>query len=332
MRKNFTNQKKNKYGLSNKQKENKSLKKLHELFIKYKLHSVCCAPATIKGYCQAFNLLMQYRPDLTLNELTEETMILFFEFLNTRLRQVGKQKIVRVYKNSSVASVRGKLGTFFKWLVVRRYIGENPFSKMEYPDISYTDSRAFKSYEFDIICNAINTKIHWLNLLIKKRNIAIVMLLAYMGLRKEELIGLTLSDVDMIRKLITIRSVTTKSKRGRILPINNELLPYLFDYLDCRRCYTTKAFWVSGTLDRPFTEHGMKYLSNLLTQVTKINCHWHRYRHMFATNFYYTTKDLLTLHKLMGHSSIKMTLSYLRSLSDEQTISQIKRISIGEFV
>lgn len=274
---------------------------------------------------------MQFRSNLQLEDLTEETMILFFEFLNTRLRKVGKKLIVRIYKNSSVVSVRGGLSAFFKWLVDRNYLVTNPFRKIEFPKVTYTDPRAFTSYEIDIICNAVNTKIKWANLLIKKRNIAIVMLLIYCGLRKEELLGLSLNDVNFHRKTITIRSYTTKSRRARIIPLNDELLPYLDDYLDYRCQYTSQSFFVSGTLDRPITEHGLKHLSNIISRTTKINCHWHRYRHTFATNFYNVTRDLLTLHILMGHSSLKMTLTYLRSLTDDHLTSQIKRLSIGQF-
>lgn len=310
----------------------KSLENLHGLFIKYKQHVVGSAPATIKSYQQTFKLLLQYKSDLKPNDLTEETIILFFEFLNTRLRKVGNQQVVRVYKNSSIASVRGKLGTFFNWLVERSYIPTSPFQKMEYPDVSYTDPRAFTAKEFDKICTAVNTKIQWANLFIKKRNITIIMLLAFTGLRKEELIGLQMNDVDMERKVITVRSSTTKSKRARTIPINNQLIPYLTDYLSYRYKYKTNAFWVSGTLDRPLTEHGVKHLANLITRVTNINCHWHRYRHTFAINFYNKTRDVLSLHRLMGHSSLKMTLTYLRSLPEDHFVNQVKRISIDEFV
>lgn len=325
------------YNLSSEQKRYKksngdvSLRHLHELFIKYKRYAVCSAPATLKTYCQVFKLLMQFNSRLLLEDLTETTMIQFFEFLNTRKRKVGKKLIVREYKKSSIASIRGALGSFFKWLVAREYIKENPFQKMEYPDISYTDPQAFTAQEFDIICSFVNTRIQWSNLLIKKRNIAIIMLLVYTGLRKEELLGLTLKDVNLIRKTITVRSATTKSKRARIVPINKELVPYLKDYLSQRRNCETASFLISGILDRPLTEFGLRHLCNVLTRETKINCHWHRFRHTFATNFYNLTRDLLTLHVLMGHSSLKMTMTYLRSFKDDHLTKQIKRISIHQF-
>lgn len=309
-----------------------SLVKLHEQFIKYKLYAVGTSVITIKDYRYNFQLLLKYKPDIKIHELTEETLVNFMEFLNTRFRKVGNRNIVRVFKNSSIATVRGKLNTFFDWLVERGYLSENPFHKIKYPDVSYTDPRAFSVREFETICYTVNTKIQWSNLLIKKRNIAIIMFLTLTGVRKEELVGLQLPDVDLEREFVKIRAETSKSKRSRLIPMSSQLIPYLEDYLFFRKEYSTQSFWVSGTQDHTFTEHGVKHLVILLKKVTKINCHLHRFRHTFATNYYMQTHDLVGLQKLMGHRSFKMTLSYLRSMPDEHLVEQMRKLTINEFV
>lgn len=309
-----------------------NLLKLHEQFIKYKLFAVGTTHITIKHYRYIFGQLLKYKPNLKVHDLTEETIVNFMEYLNTRLRQVGNKSMIRVYKNSSIATVRGKLNAFFEWLVERGYLLENPYHKIKYPDVSYTDARAFSPREFETICFAVNTKIKWENLLIKKRNIAIIMLLTLTGVRKEELIKLQLQDVDMERGLIKVRAETSKSKRSRIIPISSELLPYLEDYLHFRRDYTTSVFWVSGRINHNFTEHGLKHFIKLLKSVTKINCHLHRFRHTFAINYYTQTHDLFGLQKLMGHRSFKMTLSYLRSMPEEHLVEQMKKLTLDEFV
>lgn len=309
-----------------------SLRELHGQFIKFKLHGARNADKTIKNYQQNFNLLLQYKFDITLEDLKEATMVEFLEFLNTRERRVGKLNIVRTYKNSSIASVRSKLSGFFNWLAERHYISSNPFDKIPYPDVAYVDRRAYSVKEFETICYAINTKIKWASLLIKKRNIALIMFLTLTGVRKEELLGLMLSDIDLEKKIITVRGETSKSKRTRLIPMNLELLPYLLDYLDARKQYTTPYLWVSGTGDRNFTEHGAKHFIDILTKITYINCHLHRFRHTFATNYYKQTHDLVGLKKLMGHRSLKMTLAYLRSLPDEHLVEQMHRMSIADFI
>lgn len=277
-------------------------------------------------------MLLSFKADIEIKDLTEETMINFFEYLNTRERQVGKEKIVRAYKSSSVAVVRSRLNGFFNWLIERGYLAKNPFEKIPYPEVTYTDKRAFSPKEFETICHAVNTKIHWANLLIKKRNIAIVMFLVFTGVRKEELLGIQITDIDIERKLITIRAETSKSKRTRLIPMNFQLIPYIEDYLIFRKDYTSESFWVSGTLDRPLTEHGAKHLIDLISKETNINCHLHRFRHTFAINYYRQTHDIVGLKTLMGHKSLKMTLSYLRSLPDSHVTEQIQKMVIKDFV
>jgi integrase len=323
---------KNKTRSKSKHREKKSLKGLHELFIKYHVNILGTAPATIKSYCYNFGLLLQYNPDIALKDLTEETMINFFEFLNTRKRKVGREYVVREYKKSAAATVRGKLNSFFKWLGERKYLAKNPFDTMQYPDVSYTDPRAFTSREIETICHAINTNIRWANLLIKKRNIAIVMFLLFTGVRKTELLQIALSDIDLQKKTVIVRSYTSKSKRARIIPLNNELIPYLEDYLNYRDQYNTPLLWVSGTQDIALTEHGAKHFITLLSKVTHINCHLHRFRHTFASSYYKSTQDLLGLKRLMGHRSLNMTLSYLRSLADDYLVQQVKKMTIKDFI
>lgn len=313
-------------------REDISLKVLHNLFIKYKRYAIGTAQATIKSYCYHFQLLLKFKPDIELEDLTEEMIVNFFEFLNTRKRSVGKEYINRIYKNSSIATVRGKLNAFFKWLIERGYLKASPFDKIRYPEVSYTDRRAFTLKEFEAICIAVNFKIKWQSLLIKKRNVAIIMFLVYSGVRKEELLGLTLNDIDFDRKIITIRAETSKSKLTRYIPMNRELVPHLTDYLNYRIRITCKYLWIAGTHDRELTEHGLKHFIKLLNKVTSFHCHAHRFRHTFATNYYKLTHDIVGLKKLMGHKSLKMTLTYLRSLPDEHLVEQIKKITIKEFM
>lgn len=313
-------------------KQDIPLRILHTMFLKFKLYGSGNSIATIRKHQYYFTLLMQFNSNLTTRDLTEETLINFLEYLNTRERKIGKQLVVRMYKNSSIASVRSTLNIFFNWLLERNYIRINPFEKIPFPKVSYTDKRAYSPREFEAICYAINTRIRWANLLIKKRNIAIVMFLVLTGVRKEELLGLQLSDLDLFRKVVVIRAETSKSKRSRIIPINIDLISYLEDYLNQRKHLLTLFLWVSGLVDKPFTEHGAIHFMRLLTNVTNINCHLHRFRHTFATNYYKQTHDIVGLQKVLGHNSIKMTLQYLRSLPDEYIVDQMRKITIDEFV
>ncbi|MBX7047125.1 MAG: tyrosine-type recombinase/integrase [Ignavibacteria bacterium] len=321
-----------KLNLNYKPTEPETLSSLHERFIKHKQYAEGHSKITIEDYKYHFRMLLMFKTDMTLADLNEETLVNYLEYLNTRERKVGTKNIVRPYKNSTIATVRGKLSAFFNWLIERKYLSNNPFDKIAYPEVTYTDSRAFTPKEFESICHAVNSKIQWNNLVIKKRNIAIVMFLFHTGVRRNELVNIMLKDVDLDRRLIRINGETSKSKRTRLIPLNKELIPYLTDYLHYRKQFRTEYFWISGTLNGNFTRHGLKHFTKLLTKVTGINCHPHRFRHTFAVMYYQLTHDILGLMKLMGHKSLKMTLTYLRSVPDEHLIDQIERISINEYI
>lgn len=313
-------------------KETLCLRELHGQFIKFKLFGSHKSKATIRNYTYNFELLLNYRPDLTLKDLNEETIINFFAFLDSRKRKVGREYVVRSYKKSSLVMVRCSLNCFFHWLLERNYIRVNPFENMPFTEIVYSDPVAFTRKEFEKISYAVNTKIDWCSLLIKKRNTAIIMFLLLTGVRKEELLNIRLSDADIEREVIIIRGETSKSKRTRIIPMNLKLVPYLEDYLAYRKDFTCEYLWVSCKSDRRFTEHGIKHLINLISAVTKINCHLHRFRHTFAANYYMETHDIIGLKKLMGHKNLRMTLSYLRSIPDEHIAEQIKKVSFDKFI
>ncbi len=308
------------------------LRILHEMFLKFKYYGERNSEVTIKGHRDTFKLFMKFSPNITLSDLTETTVVNFLEFINTRERKIGKDYVVKEYKNSSIVIMRNRLNVFFDWLVKRAYIKINPFEKIAYPKVTYTDRRAYSQKEFEAICYAVNTTIQWANLLVKKRNIALVMFLTFTGVRKEELLELQLSDVDLFRRFVIVRAETSKSKRGRIIPMNSSLLPYLEDYLEQRKSFLTLFFWVSGRSDQPFTENGASKFMKQISKATKFNCHLHRFRHTFATNYYKQTHDIVGLQKLMGHTSFRMTLSYLRSLPDEHVVEQIRKITIDEFL
>ncbi|MFA5048819.1 MAG: tyrosine-type recombinase/integrase [Patescibacteria group bacterium] len=311
-------------------KKNLRFDDLFETFIRQCRSVEGKSPATIRNYRQNFELLKKFKPDIKLLDLTPELMGSFFEFLQNRKRMVGNKFIVRNLKNSSVATVRGKLNVFFDWLIEYKYLKINPFKGIKYPAFDYTDRRAFTKDEIDKIYLAINRDIVWENQLLKKRNTAFFMMLLYTGIRKGEILGLKLFDLDLKNRLLTIRAETSKSKRTRIIPINSELVPHLEEYLAFMDDYTTGDLWVSSNNDRHFTEHGLKHLINHLNQATGVNCHVHRFRHTFATNYYAQTHDIVNLKKLLGHRDMKMTLSYLRSLPDDDAISQMGKFTLAK--
>ena len=312
----------------------KNLKQLHAEFIEEQRYSAKLSPETLRGYQSAFDLLQKIIPTIDPETISEKTMTEFFKQLETRERMVGRGKIKKGVRKSTIATYRSKLNTFFEWLKRRGIIKKNPFNNMEYPDVRYEDIKFLKKEEVEKIITAITMNIKWANHLVQKRNMAIFCILLCCGLRKGELLGLKTYDIDLERKIITVRAETSKSKIERTIPLNSLAIRNLEDYVNERkkRNYSTSHFLVSNNRDDGFTSHGFKHLINLLNEKSGVNFHAHQLRHTFAINMLNQGCDIAKLKQLMGHRDIRMTAVYLRCLPTSAMRQDVELLTLDNLI
>lgn len=291
------------------------------------------SPVTIKNFRDNFELLKRFKPDLQPEDLTPRLITDFFVYLQERERKIGNQMVIRELKNSTLHTIRRKLQSFTDWLVANGHISRSPFEGIKFPDVNYTYKKALTKDEFDKVFLAISRDIRWPNKLLKTRNLAMIMLLVLTGIRRGELVGLKVSDLDMENKVLTVRGETSKSRRERRLRICRELVPYFDDYLKERADYTTPYLWVSNNGDRNLTMNGIKHFTEYLKRVTGVNCHLHRFRHTFAVNLYQSNgvRDPLAVKEALGHLNFRTTIGYLRSLPDSNVLNQMDDMRTSKF-
>ncbi|HEY3699577.1 MAG TPA: site-specific integrase [Spongiibacteraceae bacterium] len=137
------------------------------------------------------------------------------------------------------------------------------------------------------------------------------------GLRRGELFNLSWDDVDLKRRILSVRGSEipavggrgTKNNRTRHVPLNDI-------------AFATANAWAkqnqvtAGQLVFPSPVTG-KRLDNIntawraLIQSANINAfRFHDLRHTFASNLVMRGADLYTVKELLGHSSIEMTQRY----------------------
>jgi integrase/recombinase XerD len=298
--------------------DNNKLVNLHKEFIGQLAHMEKLAPATIKGYETTFNLLMQCFPDLTLVMIDSKMINRFFRWLDERERTIGRDKVVKSIKKSTVATHWSGLSRFFKWLKAHKHIDSNPFDseELEYPVVQYEDRKYLRKREVERIMASINFHIDWRNSFIRKRNFAIINTFLYTGIRSGELLGLKLESVDFNNNELTINPETSKSRRLRVVPINNKLKVALQDYLKERKIIEDKSeyLWVSGRRDK-FTNYGLKHTKDQIVKKSGVKFHLHQFRHTFAVNYLNVSKyNYYKLQQLLGHKDPRMTAKYTRSL------------------
>jgi site-specific recombinase XerD len=307
----------------------KTLQQLFTDYIAECTYSKKLRPETIKSYKIVFDHFSTMMPEVTTTEsLTREMLNEFFKRISTRERIVGRDTVKVGLEDSTVKTYGTKLSTFFTWLIQQRIITENPLQYIKLRHPQYKDKRALEDEEVRKIYSAI--VLHSKDSLMLKRDTAMVSVLFFCGLRLGEFISLQVTDVDLEKRLLTVRSETSKSKRTRHLFIHPTALLHLKEYIKERNInrYTTADLFVSYNEDKGLSRAGLKHWVQRLIKLSGVKFHLHRFRHCFATNLARNDVHLVKISKLMGHTDIRMTMAYLRSIDAGDLQEDINKLSI----
>ncbi len=252
------------------------------------------------------------------NFLTPAMMTEFFKRLQIKNPEI---------KASTTRSYWNKLTPFFDWLVIQRVLLSNPLKSLVPPVVRYEDVKSMDSSDIKKLYAAIvlnNT-----SELLHRRDTAMLSTLVFCGVRLNEFVSLEVGDLDLFKKVIVIRGKTSKSRKTRTIPLHPTLYFHLQEYLAARKRnkYSTEMLFVSKSRDAGITKDGLKHWINRLKRLTGVNCYVHRFRHTFACNLAMNNVNAVKIQKLLGHSSLEMTLTYLRSIHTDELDADIEKLS-----
>lgn len=142
--------------------------------------------------------------------------------------------------------------------------------------------------------------------------------LYYTGIRRRQLVGLTLSDVDLDQMTLHLSEKHAKNGIERSLPISMYLERDLRDLLNRHRMLgsqpTDQLFNVTVFNDRykgpTMTVWQVSGFFRRLSGVLDHKVSAHRFRHTFGTQLA-KNEDLKTVQELLGHTDINSTLEYI---------------------
>ncbi len=288
-------------------------------------------PSTLRYYSNTFGLFIKLQPEIILETLNTASVIDFFKKLQDRQRIAGKGIIKTGVKKSTVSTYWRKLNCFFEWLATKDYIKVNPLASVTCPTPSYEDRKFLQKTEIEKLLTALYTH-HDNNLLLLKRNLLVFHLFLFCGLRREELLQLQVRDIDVEKKLLTVRGDICKTGITRQIPLHSSVLLHFKDYMAIRKSYTTQYLIVSSERDEKLTGDGLKHLVEKIKKCSGVSFHLHQLRHTFAVNFLKTSNNIAKLKQLLGHKSIVMTLTYLRCLPVDEFRSDIESMSIDKLM
>lgn len=131
------------------------------------------------------------------------------------------------------------------------------------------------------------------------------------GLRRNEIRGLKLTDIDSKNFLIRIEN--SKGNKDRYTLLSRKILPALRKYCSI---YKPEKYLFNGRVKGlPYSEESLRRtFSQALKRsgITK-EVSLHSLRHSFASHLLAMGTDLFTIQKLMGHDDIRTTMVYLQA-------------------
>jgi site-specific recombinase XerD len=278
---------------------------LNEKFCNFSTYIRGYSPATVRRYRTVIRLF-QRRAEITqIAECTESKVREFFY----------RGRMERGWSANTYATYHKSLVVFFSWCVVEKCLPPNPAEGIEVPKAPRPLPRKLSLQEasraLEFVANA-----RWQSEFERRRNLAILATFLHAGLRKQELLSLHLSDVDLERQVILVR--LGKGAKDRLVPTGPTLPTILRAYL-AERGRLKKAcpqFFTSLNRDHGFTEEGLKRVLKRVRQATGLPIGAHMLRHTFATLMLEGGSDIFSISKMMGHSDIKTTTIYLAATAE----------------
>ncbi|HEY6190862.1 MAG TPA: tyrosine-type recombinase/integrase [Bacteroidota bacterium] len=231
-------------------------------------------------------------------------------FKTERLRQVSPVSV-----NIELRTLRAAFNTAVRWNI----IGANPLSKMQLVTVPEQSPSFFTKTDFQKLISVIREK--WLR--------EMVMLAAFTGMRKGEIVNLSWDTIDMQRKLIHIQtSPTFRTKQGkrRTIPLSD----VAFLLLQAQHGKSTSEYVFTSNdarISESWVSHRFKYYVRE-ARLTNAKLHFHSLRHTFASWLVQDGVSLYEVQKLLGHSNIAVTQVYSH-LQPETLHSTVNKISIS---
>ena len=139
------------------------------------------------------------------------------------------------------------------------------------------------------------------------------------GMRRGEIFQLTWDNVSFKNNIITVAADTAKSSRKRYINMNKEIQRVLNDW----NKYSSRVGLVF-----PNPETGKRLVDiksmwvNILKDAEIHNFRFHDLRHTFASNLVMKGAPLYMVQKLLGHSTLEMTMRYAH-LSPDSTAQAV---------
>jgi integrase/recombinase XerD len=145
------------------------------------------------------------------------------------------------------------------------------------------------------------------------RNWVITNLFFSTGIRQRSLLYLKVKDIDFDNQLLHVN--VTKNRKPLIVPLSTTMTQILKEYLTHRQHKNDDEYLFCTSYGSQMTKGNLYhnlYEYNKARGVERTGIH--RYRHTFAKQWILNGGNVVSLSKILGHSSLDITQNYLNIL------------------
>ena len=219
---------------------------------------------------------------------------------------------------------------FFKWLARNNHILYNPASEIELPRLEHRlPKHVLTARESELVMQQPDLKDP-----LGVRDRAILEVLYSTGMRRMELVGLKLYDLDVDRGTVMIRQ--GKGRKDRMIPIGERALAWIDKYItEVRPSLASEpdqAVLFLTNLCEPFTPNRLTQLVREYVTAADIGkrgaCHL--FRHTMATLMLENGADIRFIQQMLGHVKLDTTQIYtqvsIRKLKEIHTATHPARL------
>lgn len=290
---------------------NITFNQLLEKFFFEKCHRV----ETQKGYRKVVDQLLKFKKDILPDDLSREEVITW--------RKVRLRTIKPVTWNNNVRHLHALYSFGLNSNLLNRE--DNPFSHVKVTS-GQSKRKTFLDFQLQKLdCFLLNP--------MERNDIpqylqpwwfaqALILTLRYTAIRRGQLLKLTLGDIDMKHRIISVRSEINKNHSYYEVPINQKLYKaldkLLFEHFKVDSHNDQQLFNInlfSKTTrchSRTMTQDQLSHFFSILSKYLHFTLSPHRFRHTAATRLMKNPDNVYMVQKLLGHKNISVTLTYIQ--------------------
>lgn len=270
------------------------------------------SPHTVRSYRNDLNQFFSF---LHTNEIPDDPGVIDSHHIRAWIVSMMESGMLAVSVHRKISCLR----RFYHYLRKEGFVGNDPLEKIILPKRKKRLPVFVKEEALDTLLDENDFGNDFKGV----QNRTVIEMLYFTGMRRSELTGLRLGDVDLEEGLV---KVTGKRNKQRIIPLAGNFVNRLRSYIKLREEVpagkNTDWFFITEKGNKLYDKCVYNLVKTYLSMVTTIEKRSpHILRHTFATHMLNRGADLNAIKEFLGHANLLATQVYTHN-----TFEKLKKI------